>query len=237
MSVVHVSRASKFEMSHSRWRIQAVQALISAILMLVLAGCSSAVTKLETWEGSPETAGNAAILSAPGVIHVSQVNGRSMTNYLMDDLALDYALLPGENEVVFTYKTIWAKSGVVRNGESKVHVIESEPQVLHFEAAPNETYRFEFDRPESRRQAEEMLPEFSAAVVGASGQVLARSSSWSPDDSSLVARTPASGESGGLASDAEVLPGSDESSLNQLKELWENASEEDRKAFLRWAFE
>lgn len=72
-----------------------------------------------------------------------------MTNYLMDDLALDYALLPGENQVVFTYKTIWAKTGVVQNGESKVHVIESEPQVVRFEAAPNETYRFEFDKPES----------------------------------------------------------------------------------------
>lgn len=237
MSIVHVIRVIRFEMGQSsRWS-RVAQAVFTAVFLLVLAGCSSAITKLETWDGSPATAVNAATLKAPGVIHVSQVNGRSMTNYLMDDLALDYALLPGENQVVFTYKTIWAKSGVVRDGESKVHVIESEPQVVRFEAAPNETYRFEFDKPESRRQAEEMIPKFSAAVVGASGQALARSSNWSPGDSALVARTPVSeGSSNQVASD-EALSGNGMSSLERLKVVWGTATDEERKSFLRWAFE
>ncbi len=237
MSIVHVMRVTRFEISRSRRWPQMAQAMLSAVLLLALAGCSSAITKLETWEGSPATAVNAATLKAPGAIHVSRVNGRSMTNYLMDDLALDYALLPGENQVVFTYKTIWAKTGVVQNGESKVHVIESEPQVVRFEAAPNETYRFEFDKPESRRQAEEMIPKFSAAVVGASGQTLAQSSSWSPGDSALVARTPMPDEPNTQAADGEYFPSKGESSLNRLKAVWETATDEERKSFLRWAFE
>jgi len=204
------------------------------VFLSVLVGCSSAVTKLETWEGNPATAVNASTLKAPSAINVSRVNGRAMTNYLMDDLALDYALLPGENQVVFTYKTIWAKTGAVDDGESKVHVIESEPQVVRFEASPNETYRFEFDEPETRRQAEKMMPEFSAAIVGADGQALAQSTGWSPTDSTLAARTPVPD---GQAVDDEASSSNGMSSLNRLKAVWATATDEEKKAFLRWAFE
>lgn len=204
--------------------------MLSSVLLTVVAGCSTAITKLETWEGDPANAANAAVLKAPGAIHVSQVNGRTMQNYLMDDLALDYALLPGENEVVFTYKTIWAKSGVVGNGESKVHVIESKPQVVRFEASPDATYQFEFTEPKSRKQAEQAIPEFSAAVAGAGGVVVARSTNWSPADIAQTERTP-------LPADGSVSANNGEDALSRLKSVWETASDEDKKAFLRWAFE
>lgn len=234
MSISHVLRVSRFKLSHSSRWLQVGRALLPAVLLSFLVGCSSAVTKLETWEGDPATAVNAATLKAPGAIHISRVNGRAVTNYLMDDLALDYALLPGESEVVFTYKTIWAKAGVVSNGESKVHVIESEPKVVRFEASPDETYRFEFDKPESRRQAERMMPEFSAAIVGADGQVLAQSANWSPADSTFAARTPVPGDQ---AANDEALSSEGVSSLSRLKAVWATATDEEKKAFLRWAFE
>ena len=234
MSISHVLRVSKFKSSHScRW-LQVVRTLLPVALISVLVGCSSAVTKLETWEGNPATAVNAATLKVSGAIQVSRVNGRSMTNYLINDLALDYALLPGENQVVFTYKTIWAKSGVVDNGESKVYVIESEPQVVRFEASPNETYRFEFDVPETRQQADKVMPEFSAAIVGADGQALARSTNWAPSEYASTARTPLPD---GQATDGEALFSDGMSSLERLKAVWETASDDDKKAFLRWAFE
>lgn len=234
MSISHVLRLSSLKLNHSGWCFRLIRRLLPVALFGVLAGCSSAVTKLETWEGNPATAVNASTLKAPGAISVSRVNGRTMTNYMMDDLALDYALLPGENEVVFTYKTIWAKPGVVGNGESKVYVIESEPQVVQFEASPNETYRFEFDRPETRRQAEQMMPEFSASIVSAEGGILATSSDWSPADRTLAVRTPVPGDQ---VADDGALSDSDMSSLNRLKAVWATANDEEKKAFLRWAFE
>ncbi|MDO6825176.1 DUF2057 family protein [Marinobacter sp. 1_MG-2023] len=234
MSISRVLRVSRSELRYpARW-LQLVRALFPALLLSALVGCSSAVTKLETWEGDPATAVNAATLKAPGAIQVSRVNGRSMTNYLMDDLALDYALLPGENEVVFTYKTIWAKSGVVDNGESKVHVIKSKPQVARFEASPNETYRFEFDKPESRQQAEQVMPEFSAAIVGSDGQTLVQSSDWSPAESTSVGRTPLSGST---AAAGGTLSEDGMTSLERLKAVWATATDEEKKTFLRWAFE
>lgn len=208
-----------------------LRAGLTAMILLSLAGCASSVSVVETWDGNPDAATNAATLETPGEIRVTRVNGSIMSNFLMDDLALDYALLPGNNEVVFIYKTIWAKKGVVRNGESKVHVIESEPQVVRFEAEPGQTYRFEFDRPESRQEAERVIPEFSATLVSSSGQSVASSTDWDGQQQVAVSRTPIP-ESG-----SESQSQSGGSALNQLKAIWETASEEEKKAFLRWAFE
>lgn len=233
MSTSDALRVNKLKLSHPRRWLQMARTALPVVFIAALVGCSSATT-LETWEGSPATAVNAATLKAPGAIQVSRVNGRSMTNYLMNDLALDYALLPGENQVVFTYKTIWAKAEVVDNGESKVYVIESEPQVVRFEASPNETYKFEFDVPETRRQAEQVMPAFSAAIVGADGQIVTRSANWTPSEYSSTARTPLPD---GQTIDGEALSSESVSSLDRLKAVWETASDDDKKAFLRWAFE
>ncbi|MDY6816014.1 MAG: DUF2057 family protein [Pseudomonadota bacterium] len=201
----------------------------AGMLVLALTGCASSLSRVETWDGSPVNAGDAATLKAPGGIQVASVNGRSVTNFMMDDLALDFALLPGQNEVVFNYKTIWARSGVVENGESKVHVIESKPQVVRFEAEPGAVYRFVFDKPSSRVEAERMIETFSATIVNESGHEVAQSEDYDPRES-VAARTPipsaggSAGNSGGTA-------------LGQLKSIWATASEEEKRAFLRWAFE
>lgn len=216
MSMCHVSRVFK---------------LVALMLSFAVAGCASSLTRIDTWQGNPVGAEDPAVLKAPGEIKVASVNGRSMTNFLLDDLALDYGLLPGENEVVFTYKTIWARAGVVRDGESKVHTVESDRQVVRFDAQPGAVYQFRYDKPSSRQQAEAMIPDFSAAIVGADGERVAQSSAWDGEAQSEAARTPLSHAVGAGESDA----GS--STLDQLKALWEEASEDDKRMFLRWAFE
>ncbi|MBC7184799.1 MAG: DUF2057 family protein, partial [Marinobacter sp.] len=232
MSIYHANRVFRSVMPGRHKHLASLRAGLAALLALALVGCASSVSVVETWEGNPEAATSAAILETPGEIRVVRVNDRTMSNFLMDDLALDYALLPGQNEVVFVYKTIWAKSGVVRNGESKVHVIESQPQVVRFDAEAGETYRFEFDKPASRQEAERMMPEFSATVVSSAGQSVASSTDWDPEAQSLASRTPIPGTS------SETAPAvSSGSALDQLKAVWETASDEEKKAFLRWAFE
>ncbi|KAA1171675.1 DUF2057 domain-containing protein [Marinobacter salinexigens] len=200
-----------------------------ALMVSGLAACSSTMARVETWEGQPDSAANAATLKAPAAIKVAQVNGRSMTNYLMDDLALEYALLPGKNQVVFSHKSIWAKSGVVENGESKVHVYESEPQVVTFEAEPGEIYQFDFTHAGNRQEAEALSKDFSATVVTANGSVVAESSAWDPQ--SALARTPiSSGEQAAVGAGAGTA-------LDTLKSVWATATDDEKKAFLRWAFE
>lgn len=224
MSIYHVLRFFK-----------AARYAVAAIAVVILAGCSSNMSNIKTWQGDDVDVSETAVLKAPGEIQVQQVNGRTLTNFLMDDLALDYELLPGENQVVFTYKTIWAKSGVVRNGESKVHVIETAPQAVTIDAQPGETYRFSFEPPASRSEAEIFASEFAADIVNTSGEAVASAGPWdgSSAEPSRVARAPV----GSGSSAAESESGDDSDTLAELKALWSEASEEERRSFLRWAFE
>lgn len=231
MSICHVYRVFTSALRGGHKHVTGLRAGLAVLLAMALVGCASGVSVVETWEGNPQAAASAAKLKAPGEIRVTQVNGRDMTNFLMQDLALDYALLPGENQVVFVYKTIWAKTGVVSNGESKVHVIESQPQVVRFEAEAGNTYHFEFPKPDSRQEAERMMPEFSAAIVSSSGQTVASSTDWTAEEQAMASRTPIPGS----PSDGTV--GSSGSALDQLKAIWKTASDEEKKTFLRWAFE
>jgi uncharacterized protein YccT (UPF0319 family) len=211
-------------------QVRGIFKLVALMASVTLAGCASSVARIDTWEGEPPEAGEAAVLKAPGEITVVQVNGQEMTNFLMDDLALDYGLLPGANEVVFTYKTIWAKAGVVDNGESKVHTVESGLQRVSFEAQAGQVYRFDFEEPTSRKQAEAMMEDFSADIVNNDGQVVASSGEW--DGKRSVVRTPVpSGDA------SRAAAGDSGTTLEQLKALWGNASEEEKRDFLRWAFE
>src|SRR5690606_30401121 len=108
---IFLQRVQKMSMCH----VGRVFKLTALAMSLLMAGCASSLTRVDTWEGDLPAATEPAVLKAPGDIQVARVNGKAMTNYLMDDLALDYGLPPGSNEVVFTYKTIWAKTGVVNN--------------------------------------------------------------------------------------------------------------------------
>jgi len=206
--------------------------LAALMMSVVLVGCASSAARINTWEGNPQEAANPAVLTAPGAIQVKSVNGQNMTTYLIDDLALDYGLLPGDNEVVFTYKTIWAKAGVIENGESKVHTIESEPQVARFSAEAGASYKFDYDKPSNRRDAEAMMENFSADIVTADGQKVASSTDWDGKSAYTQARTPvfSSGESSGSSSATGDR-------LDQLKTIWADATEEEKRSFLRWAFE
>lgn len=210
---------------------------VAFVAMVLLAGCSSTMSNVKTWEGGAMDSSQTAILKSPGEIRVQQVNGLKLSNFLMDDLALDYELLPGENQVVFTYKTIWAKSGVVRNGESKVHVVETAPQSMVINAQAGETYRFSFEAPATKDEAEVFANNFTVDIVDAAGNVVATASAW--DGQNVNARSAARAPVGSGGDDASATDASADpvGTLDELKLLWGQASEEERRAFLRWAFE
>ncbi len=215
MNICHVSSARK--------------AFLAGVLALLVAGCST-MSQVKTWDGEPANANQAATLKTPEEIRVLRVNGRAMTNFLMDNLELDYALLPGPTDIAFTFKTIWGKTSVVRDGESKVDVVESAPQVVRFIAEPGEVYRIAYQKPASKREAEAMMDGFTVSIVNAAGEEVAQSSVWTPE-SDVAGRTPIPAVGGSVAA------GAGDSALDQLKAIWATASEDEKRAFLRWAFE
>ncbi len=221
----------------------------AAVAVAAVTGCSSnGLTRVQTWEGAAVS--NAAILKAPSAIKVQSVNGRETGNFLMDDLALDYELLPGTNTVVFTYKTIWAKSGIVRDkNESNVHVVETEPQQVVIDARAGEVYRFEVPEITSRSEAERFAADFHVRVVTDAGQRVATSGPYTAPVPSLPSRqgataTVVAGQAAGPASvqpeaGSQARAGVDSrlNTLDGLKLLWERASGEEKREFLKWAFD
>lgn len=207
--------------------------LLAMAAMILMSGCSSSMTRVQTWEGAARDASQVAVLQAPGTIKVQEVNGRPMTSFLLEDLNLDYELLPGKNQVVFTYRTIWAKSAAVENGESRVHVVETPRQVLIINAEPGATYQFEIEKPRTHAEAEAMVKDFSVNLLNAGGQVVATSAPWVASDVRKTAtRAPVPDSRAATASVDATAP-----TLDQLKALWGDASEEEKREFLRWAFE
>ncbi|MFW5824552.1 MAG: DUF2057 family protein [Marinobacter sp.] len=227
--------------------------LTAVLAILVIAGCSSTgLSRVKTWEG--ESPAEVAVLKAPSTIKVREVNGREVGNFLMEDLAIDYELRPGRNMVVFTHKTIWAKPGVVRDGESAVDVVETGPQQVVIDAGPGEEYRFDTPEVSNRREARQLARDFSVAVVADNGSTVARSEPYQGQSSQPVADTdqrsgddndrPAAAgngqDSGVPVTGTDGGPGDADSGVDRLeamKTLWQRASGEEKREFLRWAFD
>ncbi|GGY79444.1 DUF2057 family protein [Marinobacter zhanjiangensis] len=221
--------------------------LVPALAIVVVSGCSTGMSRVQTWDG--EASGEVAVLKAPSSVKVREVNGRRVGNFLMDDLAIDYELLPGTNTVVFTHKTIWAKSGVIRDGESAVHVVESAPQQFTINTRPGEVYRFDIPEVTTRREAQRFASSFSAELITDDGSVVARSEPFEGyPQQQQVASQPSSGTSGEAnvvtgrptGAPAPVVQGQGNNrmdTLDGLKVLWERASGEEKREFLRWAFD
>ncbi len=228
-------RGTFLSVGHPRFSVDYLGRIILVIAGLVLlSGCSSTTSRVQTWEGDAENAGQVAVLPTPGSIKVREVNGQPMTSFLIDDLAVEYELLPGENRIEFTYKTIWAKAEARENGESNVHIVETPRQVVAIDAEPGAAYRFEIGKPETRQQAEALAKDFSVALVNASGQTVATSTPWSASEGRpAVKRAPVPESQSAEA----LVEAASATTLERLKALWGTASEEEKREFLRWAFE
>jgi len=77
-----------------------------------------------------------------------------------------------------------------------------------------------------------MMESFSAKIVAGNGTVVAVSEEWDGQSRLTANRTPVP------VSDTESVGRTqDGTALEQLKAIWADASDEEKKAFLRWAFE
>jgi uncharacterized protein YccT (UPF0319 family) len=219
MSTSHVSLYFK----------RSLRLLASLALAAALVGCAGTLSRVQTWDGEAPEDG-VAILETSGEIRVTAVNDNSVTNFLLDDLDLDYELLPGKNRIVFLYRSIWAKTQKTDDHESPVHVVTSEPQELTVDAQAGETYQLKVSRkPESRREAEVFAAAPEIFLMDASGEMLATATPLA--DSQGTPQMVADTEEG------DDAPESQRATLEQLKALWDRATAEERQKFLGWVLD
>ncbi len=234
---------------------------LAALLVtaLVVAGCSSSsLRSIQTWDGPSAQAGQVAILEKPESIKILSVNGREVNSYLMDDIELRYELLPGQNTVAFTYKTVWANQRSSQDEGSKVNVIETDPLQVVINAQAGRTYQFVVPKASSQREAERMAQNMQIRVVDEQNRQVAVSGDYvapkpqlpqlpqapASDTAQTVAPAATAGAAVGAAAasssgSAPAVPSAAEGlpTLEGLKLLWERASKEEKKNFLRWAFQ
>lgn len=217
-----------------------------ALAIVVVSGCSTGMSRVQTWDG--EATGEVAVLKAPSDVKLREVNGKKVGNFLMDDIAIDYELLPGTNIVVFTHKTIWAKSQKADDGESNVYVVESAPQQFVIDTRPGEVYTFDIPEVTNRREAEQFAANFSAELMTEDGTVVARSEPFDGYPQQQVAgqqnangagqAAVVTGQPSGMPVPTTPGQGSNRvNTLDALKVLWERASGDEKREFLRWAFD
>lgn len=224
--------------------------LIVVILAVILTACSSG-TIVKTYEGEKLQAQSLAVLTAPEYISLVSVNGKRVPKYLLSSINTNYGLKPGINVVVFEYESVWAKAAVGSEG-ARSELVSSGRKEVVIDAIAGENYNFDFAKASNVRDAKVLAENFSAQVVNASGAVIAQSTEpgiykTATKPASVVA-TPvvtelaAENSVGVTAAPVPQPVAADQASqalptIEGLKVLWKNASAEEKKSFLKWAFQ
>lgn len=202
------------------------------VLMLLacfslLAACTGKPVKM--YAGDTLSDDQVVMLAAGENIEVVSVDGKKVTKYLLSNIETSYALSPGKHTVVFNYTSVWAKAAS-NTDESRSTLVESKPYVLTFDAKPGARLRFEFDAVDNVRDAKVLAENFSAQVVDDSGKALAMSKIYVPKVESAEAKQ-LTAQGGTAALDNDLA------TIDAMKLLWERASADEKKQFLKWAFQ
>ena len=201
--------------------------LVAIFLSSVLAACSS--NKLvKTYEGDALPTKDVATLEAGENISIVTVNGERVPDYLLSNISVNYGLKPGQNVIVFQYESIWGKAKKGKEG-ARSEVVESKLREVVINAKAGAKYSFRYENAGNLKDARLLAEGFEADIVNQKGKVLA--SSQDVQDRSAKSEQVAV-SLGTDTSRAEGLP-----AIEAIKVLWEDLSAEEKKSFLKWAFQ
>ncbi len=224
------------------------------VAAVILSACSASSRVVKVYEGDTLDKSQVAKLVTSEDIDVVEIDGVKQKDYLLENMSLTYDLLPGEHVVVFKYTGLFSS---VRQSDDpdapRAELVESELRQVRFNASAGQTYNFNFKRPESKEAAREFAKSFSAALVTVDGRSVAKDSKYvkptavalSAASAPAVTAFPLSGStSAGVATSAPAAQAAvvapvdaGLSRLDALKVLWGKSSAEEKKEFLRWAFQ
>ena len=225
--------------------------LMLPVLPLILAACASLDGAINTWDEGDAPGVNPARLTVPADLDMMSVNGRTISNALRQGEILTYRLKPGDLQIVVRYQSRWALGdtrGEGRNGPEEE--VTSDPVQITFNADPGADYRLAFAPPADRKAAKRLARDFSAGLVAAGGDILAKSKAVESPQAQPAIRTnlqfkgektvqAAAPKLAGRESGQPKVGGGTRMSpserLKVMKDNWAEASQETREAFLKWA--
>lgn len=212
---------------------------LSLVLAVLLTGCTSSKI-VSTYDGEALSAQKIAVLKTSENIQLIAVNGKPVKKYLMRNLEVKYGLLPGKNLVEFQYGSVWGVSTVTDEDAPRAKEVVSSPRAVLIDAKAGDQLTFRHDIANNIREAEALVVQFEAEVIDQNGQVVAVSGE--PEiyqKTEEVSPSPVvEGPQGAQAYASHNAP-ADASlpAIEAMKVLWATASSEEKKAFLKWAFQ
>lgn len=202
--------------------------LVLVLLLAMLAACSSN-RLVQTYPGERLPNESLATLQVPDSIAMISVNGERVPDYLLSNISVKYGLKPGPNKLVFQYESVWAKARSGQDSERSEAVV-SKPREIDVTVKAGQVLSFKYASVENVRDARALAETFEAELVNKLGRVVARSHDVTEEKTQLAAGNTGTTVSNGSATDG--LP-----ALEAVKVLWKDLSQEDKKEFLRWAFQ
>lgn len=197
-------------------------------LALFLVACSSGKV-VKTYEGDALPNEDLAVLTAGENIVLLSVNGRKVPEYLLTNISVDYGLKPGRNVVIFRYESVWSRPKRTKD-ESPSEKVQSQDREVELVVKPGDRLQFRFPAATNIREARALAETFDADLINQTGQMIARSGELV--DRKVYQVAGAAVQEGATSSVASDLP-----PIEALKVLWSRTTKEDKKAFLKWAFE
>jgi len=198
---------------------------------LFLTACSS--NKLiKAYEGDALPKDKVATLTAGENIALLSVNGKTVPDYLLTNISVNYGLVPGDNTLVFQYESVWAKAKLGQDSP-RSEAVASEPRQLLVNVSAGDRLSFRYPQAGNIREAKALASTFEAEVVNQKGAVLGRSSDVVIEQIQVAdTYSSAGGSYVSVASLDDGLP-----AIEAMKLLWEKLSAEEKKVFLKWAFQ
>lgn len=233
-------------------------AIVVSLLMFVLQGCTSMLPTYQTWQGGSKDRDQIAILHVPDDMRIYSVDGKPVSKggLSVHSMSPRVSLLPGDHQVVFRYYSVWSLKGPAQANSGKLpDVVKSPLHQVTFNAKAGGSYHFDFKRPDSEDKAKQFaVSGFHPTLKDGQGSVVAQSEPYQASRTTpkqLAAQSapaavqsaqatsaphPAVSATGAQAAPVPAAPDAGLSTLDAMKLLWQKASTEDKKAFLRWAF-
>lgn len=197
--------------------------VVLLVCVLLLSACSSGKL-VKTYSGDTLPKAQLASLTAGENVSLLSVNGEKVPDYLLSGISVDYGLKPGKHVVLFQYESVWSVARVSEDSP-RSKAVESVPREVTIDVKAGDRLSFRYAEASNIREAERLASNFEADVVNQKGRVLA--SSGDPAIQKVEAPEAA----------AAVSPGSGLPAVEAMKVLWADLSAEDKKDFLKWAFQ
>ena len=195
--------------------------LKTAMCLLVgiaLTACSS--VEMNFADSSQPLGSGPILVTVPASLKVLSVDGEQVSAPDLHRGFYELRLKPGQHRVLTQYFENWNEP------DEAGYLIKWSPVELSYDFQRDATYQLQYEQPASREHAQRMAAKPSVWISRAGNEKVV--------EGTVVAVEPKPSVLTQVLNPPPSVVATTSPTLEQLKELWQQASDEDRKSFWQW---